>query len=74
VHVALYHVSNSLKLNTIITHTITNITLRRDALLVACLTSVLIHHINILAGTTMSSLQGTHRGMMAMCIRCIHPI
>lgn len=68
-HVAMFHVSNSLNLNTITTHMIINIiTLQKDVRRAACQTFVPIHHINILVGTTMSSLRVTHHGK----VTCIH--
>jgi hypothetical protein len=69
VRVAIFHVPNNPNLRTITTHTIINtITLRKDVRHAACQTSALIHHINILAGTTMSSLRATHHGKVI----CIH--
>jgi purine nucleoside permease len=69
VHVAMFHVLNSPSLNTITMHTTINIiTLRKDARHVACQTSALTHHINILARTTTSSLQASHHGKVK-CIR-----
>jgi hypothetical protein len=65
------HVLNSHSLNTITIHTtIKTITLRKDARHAACQTSALTHHINILARTTMSSLQATCHGRVK-CIRLI---